>query len=129
MGHRLHQYNGICRSLHGHNVTVEVHCDAEEFLDFKVVHAHLKGVLDDFDHAMVLFAHDPLAKHLLEYKHERIRIVLLTHEPSTENIAAYVYHAMKAILPEVFHVRVHETEKYSASTSITADVPLVRRVD
>jgi 6-pyruvoyltetrahydropterin/6-carboxytetrahydropterin synthase len=127
MGHRLQHYNGICSSLHGHNVVVEAHfTSGKDFLDFKLLQEHLKEVLADFDHAMVLEANDPIVAALKMYK---VRIVQLSQAPTTENIAAYVLNTLYKILPETFAVKVHETEKYSASTSIKEPYTDVRRVE
>ena len=126
MGHRLQSYKGICSSLHGHNVTVEVHCKPEGFLDFKVVSEHLKEMLKDFDHAMVLEEDDPIAAALEPF---RIRTVLLNAEPTTENIAAYILDLMVNYVPETYAVKVHETEKYSASVTRHDTYAHVRRVD
>ena len=127
MGHRLQSYKGICSSLHGHNVVVEAHFTSKDkFLDFKVLHEHLKAVLDDFDHAMVLEENDPIVAALAPFS---IRTVLLSHEPTTENIAAYVLNSLLHVLPETFAVKVRETEKYYASTSTKDTYTDVRRVD
>lgn len=131
MGHRLPSYDGICASPHGHNIVVTawVQLQAGQFLDFKTVKHALQEILRDFDHAMVLQDTDPLVGALAPFK---FRTVLLDKEPTTENIAAYVFWQLIAKLQadgqsRVVRVTVQETDSYSA---ICESVPLyeVRRV-
>ena len=54
--HRLREYEGACERLHGHNYRVRVAVRAEGLnplgvvMDFKVLKAALRGVLDRLDH-------------------------------------------------------------------------------
>lgn len=128
MGHRLPSYQGICSSLHGHNVrtVVTVRC-TEGFLDFKHIDGWLENVLSDLDHAMVLYEQDPMV-HVL---HTALpgdflqRLVLLTVEPTTEALAQLVFNEMSSYC-FVEEVVVHETDKYQASCTRIDDE--VRRV-
>ena len=114
MGHRLPSYPGICNSMHGHNVVVEATIDTMgTFIDFKDVSRHLRTIIQPMDHAMVLYEKDPMAM-ALRIALPTQRLVLLSVEPTTENIAAYVFRK----LHDVFHVTevtVHETAKYTAT--------------
>ncbi|WP_421903434.1 6-carboxytetrahydropterin synthase QueD [Maridesulfovibrio sp.] len=83
--HQLRNYGGKCENMHGHNFGVEVeiegdHLDqkVEILMDFKALKKELSAVLDSLDH-----------KHLnsLEYFEHR--------NPSSENIARYIYEEMK----------------------------------
>jgi 6-pyruvoyl-tetrahydropterin synthase len=123
MGHRLPSYDGICSSPHGHNVTVDVLIEAKTFLDFKDVRKFLSDVLEDFDHAMVLWTDDPLVPIL---KSMNFRVVVLDAEPTTEAIASYVFNQLASRYPEVQGVTVHETAKYAATA--TAPAAAVQRI-
>lgn len=128
MGHRLPSYQGICNSLHGHNVRFEVSLNVgETFVDFKSVKDELISIVEDFDHALVLHVDDPLAA-IIKGSFGPQRLVLLNVEPTTEAIAAYVYSAIKiGYRGTMIHsVTVHETDKYSATC--TDSVGGVRRV-
>ena len=114
MGHRLPTYDGICSSLHGHNVRVEVSVWTQTFLDFKQVSNRLREVLEPLDHAMVLHDVDPVIATLRATLPEQ-RLVLLNVEPTTEHLAAYVYQQMRDLIYDVLSVTVHETAKYSAT--------------
>lgn len=116
MGHRLPSYKGLCASPHGHNmeVTVQVGAPEDYFLDFKTVSEHLHTILDDFDHAMILEVEDPFLVALEAFD---FRVVTLNYEPTTENIAAFVFLELKRLIPgvcNVVSVYVKETEKYGA---------------
>ncbi|WP_031484843.1 6-carboxytetrahydropterin synthase QueD [Maridesulfovibrio frigidus] len=83
--HQLRNYGGKCENMHGHNFGVEVeiegsHLDSkvEILMDFKELKNELLDVLETLDH-----------KHLnsVEYFEHR--------NPSSENIARYIYDEMK----------------------------------
>ena len=65
-GHRLLNYDGKCRHLHGHNGRIEVDIEARELdqlgmvLDFGVVKGVVRTWVDNnLDHRMLLCKHDP----------------------------------------------------------------------
>lgn len=114
MGHRLPSYNGVCSSLHGHNVRIEVTLRvSNEFVDFKAVDTYLAELTDSLDHSMVLYDGDPWLGVLRELP---TRIVTLNVEPTTEALAKLVSNWMNNHVL-VDHVTVHETDKYSATYS------------
>jgi 6-pyruvoyltetrahydropterin/6-carboxytetrahydropterin synthase len=106
--HRLRGYPGKCENLHGHNWTVEVVVRAESLneigvtIDFGEVKAALTTVLADLDHKS-LNEIEPFDK----------------QNPSSENIARYVYGKLREALDspgiKVRKVRVYETPEASAS--------------
>src|SRR5712691_644802 len=66
-GHRLLEYEGKCRYLHGHNGVLEVDVDARSLdnlgmvIDFGVVNDVVKTWVDDnLDHKMLLSKADPV---------------------------------------------------------------------
>ncbi|MFP4417297.1 MAG: 6-carboxytetrahydropterin synthase QueD [Chitinivibrionales bacterium] len=100
--HRLVNYNGPCENLHGHNWLVRGYVQCEHLneiglgIDFKKLKSALKAVTDTLDHVdlnKVLAAHDI--------------------NPSSENIAKYIYDELKKELAEdtcrVSKVEVYET--------------------
>lgn len=116
MGHRLPAYDGICSSMHGHNVRFEVKVNAAGFLDFKLVDRHLETLLAELDHAMVLAHDDPWVMTMPKGQ----RLVTLSVDPTTENLAQLILNEMSLIfetqnLPARIHsVHAFETSKYSA---------------
>ncbi len=111
--HQLRNYGGKCENMHGHNFGVEVeiegdHLDSkvEILMDFKELKKELSEVLDTLDH-----------KHLnsVEYFEHR--------NPSSENIARYIYLEMKKRV-ENEHVRMvyaSVSEKESSVASYFED--------
>jgi len=112
MGHRLSTYDGICSSMHGHNVTFEVMLHTTKFTDFKAVDRDLGRLLEPLDHAMVLFEDDPFVRVLRPLPQ---RLVLLNVEPTTEAIAELIFNEMCELSWIIVEVKVYETDKYAAS--------------
>lgn len=112
-GHRLLDYEGKCRYLHGHNGRLEIELVAEGLdrrgmvRDFTDVKRIVGGWIDqNLDHRMILHQDDPVVP-LLERMGEPLR--LLPCNPTAENIAQVIFdHAAGAGLP-VSEVRLWET--------------------
>ncbi|MCX7916039.1 MAG: 6-carboxytetrahydropterin synthase [Verrucomicrobiae bacterium] len=112
-GHRLLNYQGKCRYLHGHNARVEVDLAAErldargmvqDFIDIKQV---IKTWIDDtLDHTMLLNRADPLVP-VLQQQGERF--YLMDDNPTAENIAKLIYTEAHARGLPVVAVRLWET--------------------
>lgn len=107
--HALRHYQGKCEALHGHNFAVELVVegsrltpDTELLVDFKLLKSELKKVLDTLDH-----------KDLNELEHFKAK------NPSSENIAAYIYKAVQMALAgqaaRVYSVSVSEKAAQSAT--------------
>ena len=102
--HQLHGYEGRCKDLHGHTWKIEVTIQNETLdaigmvADFRVMKKLLKEVLAPIDH---VFLND------LPY--------FKTVNPTTENIAKYVYQQFsKACAPlKLKQVEVWESESAS----------------
>jgi 6-pyruvoyltetrahydropterin/6-carboxytetrahydropterin synthase len=101
--HRLKNYRGPCETLHGHNwlVRATVRCESLDAsglgIDFKVLKDHLKAILGEFDHKDLNAVLDPLKIN-----------------PSSENIARYIFEKLEKNLPagwkgSVARIEVQET--------------------
>jgi 6-pyruvoyltetrahydropterin/6-carboxytetrahydropterin synthase len=92
-GHHLRNYPGNCEKPHGHNWHVQVTVRAAELdelgmgIDFRTVKNAVKKVMDDLDHCDL-------------NEHPAFR----DKNPSSENIAAYIY---DALAPELSSDRYH----------------------
>lgn len=112
-GHRLLNYDGQCRHLHGHNGRVEVDIESAKLdargmvVDFADIKRILKSWIDEtLDHRMLLNKADPLIPALQESGE---LYVLLDENPTAENIAKLIFdHARSKGLP-VIEVRLWET--------------------
>ena len=125
IGHRLLGYEGRCAYLHGHNYTFEVSVTGKPdaiglVVDFKDVKKALDKILDLLDHSMVLQKTDP-ALEVLSLE----RIVVLSVNPSAENLASLVFNGM-AQLFNVTSIVVRETEDgWARGTAVDPSVFIV----
>jgi len=112
-GHRLLNYNGQCRHLHGHNGRVEVDVEAGKLdgrgmvHDFSDIKATIKNWIDEtLDHRMLLCTDDPILP-VLKQRGELVYV--MDENPTAENIAKLIFdHARAKGLP-VVEVRLWET--------------------
>ena len=118
-GHRLLDYDGKCRHLHGHNglavVTLEApNLDAKGMLvDFGEIKEKLQRWIDEtLDHTMILCRRDPLLS-LLQERGERVYV--MEDNPTAENIARLIYERGVASGLPVVEVRLWETANCHAS--------------
>ena len=106
--HRLENFKGKCEGLHGHNWKVEVFLVGNKLdktgllMDFGVVKARTKQVLEELDH-----------KYLNELAAFQDR------NPSSENLACYLYERLGAIFNgdgvKIHRVNVWESDNSCAS--------------
>jgi 6-pyruvoyltetrahydropterin/6-carboxytetrahydropterin synthase len=93
-GHRLLSHPELCRHPHGHTYRLEVVVAAPQLddnamvCDYKALTALVKGVLAEYDHAMILAQWDPLVG-VLQQQEERV--VLLPEEPTAEVLARHLF--------------------------------------
>ncbi len=100
--HRLRNYKGPCENLHGHNwlVRATVRCSKLDEcgigIDFKVLKKTLNAIVDEFDH-----------------KDLNTILDKMNLNPSSENIAHYIFDKLKSVLCDwdgsVVRVEVYET--------------------
>lgn len=120
-GHRLLNYEGKCRHLHGHNGRVEVELKAEALdalgmvMDFVEVKRRLQTWIDaELDHRMILSTADPVVPILRERGEP---MMLVEGNPTAERIARLIYDHAKAQGLPVVSVRLWETPGSSATFS------------
>ena len=112
-GHRLLDYDGICKHPHGHNAVVEIEVRADALdgrnmvCDFSDIKRVVKGWIDkELDHRMLLRHDDPLVKALQQLGEP---MYLLDSNPTVERIARLIFdYAVAQGLP-VARVKVWET--------------------
>jgi 6-pyruvoyltetrahydropterin/6-carboxytetrahydropterin synthase len=112
-GHRLLDYDGICKHPHGHNAVAEIEVrtdtlDARNMVvDFSDIKQQIKGWIDrELDHKMILRHDDPLVGPLQALGEP---IYLLDSNPTVERIARLVFDKSRALGFAVVAVRVWET--------------------
>ena len=103
--HQLREFEGRCENLHGHNWKIEVFVTGEELepngilIDFKRVKTATEEVIDQLDHK---FLND------VEY-FRRVN-------PSSENIARYIFRALEQTLNNE-KVRVSRVTAWESDTA------------
>ena len=102
--HNLKGYRGKCEELHGHNWRVEVIITGRNLdkigmlMDFQKIKSHLNKVLNKLDHKHL--------NHLSYFK--RVN-------PTSENIAKYIYDCLKIQPLRLKSVTVWESDNSSAT--------------
>jgi 6-pyruvoyltetrahydropterin/6-carboxytetrahydropterin synthase len=118
-GHRLLDYDGICKHPHGHNAVAEIEVrtgsldNRNMVCDFSDIKRIVKGWIDrELDHKMILRGDDPLVPPLRALGEP---IFIVDSNPTVEHIAKIIFdHARSESLP-VVEVRVWETPTSFAS--------------
>jgi 6-pyruvoyltetrahydropterin/6-carboxytetrahydropterin synthase len=112
-GHRLLDYDGKCRHLHGHNGTAVITLAGDRLdrrgmvVDFSDLKRVVGGWIDaTLDHTMLLHKDDPVLP-LLREKAERVHV--LDVNPTAENIAKLIFDYAAAQGFPVVEVRLWET--------------------
>ena len=112
-GHRLLDYDGKCRYLHGHNGLLEVDVRTETLdelgmvMDFSEVRRIVKDWVDEnLDHRMVLCREDPAVPVLAELGEP---LYLMNENPTAENISKHIFEESRRHGLNVSEVRLWET--------------------
>ncbi len=107
--HNLRGYKGKCEDLHGHNWRVEITVKSGELddigmvLDFKYLKSRLNAVLEKMDH-----------KYLNKIPYFSAAGGKKVN-PTSENIAKYIYHKLKTRIPLLDRVTVWENSTSCAT--------------
>ena len=118
-GHRLLDYNGVCKHPHGHNAVaeIEVRTDALDTRNMVVDFSDVKRIIgkwidDSLDHRMLLHRDDPI---IPELRKQNEPFVTLDVNPTAENIARLIYiQGIQHGLP-IVEVTLWETENSFAT--------------
>ena len=109
--HALRGYNGKCENMHGHTFKAAVVVRKEKLndigiaCDFTMLKKHLNAILDELDHHVL---------NELPY--------FETVNPSSENLAVYIYDKMKASLADA-DVEIVSAEVWESDTSSAKYLP------
>jgi 6-pyruvoyltetrahydropterin/6-carboxytetrahydropterin synthase len=113
-GHRLLNYDGKCRHLHGHNGRAVITLEAEQLdplgmvVDFSAIKRIVSGWIDaHLDHRMILHKDDPV---LPFFKQQGEPFFLLDVNPTAENIAKVIFDFARGQGFPVVEVKLWETD-------------------
>jgi len=125
MAHVLLNYHGKCKNIHGHTYKLEVTvkgvpCNDDtspqkgmliDFSDFKKLIQD--EIITVWDHALMIHQDsDSLLLDVLKKNYEKI--IIVSFQPTTENMICELASIIKKILPadlQLFSLRLYETEK------------------
>ena len=126
-GHRLLNYDGKCRHLHGHNgkAVITVETEALDALGMVVDFGEIKRVIGKWidaaiDHRMLLHRDDPI---IPELERQGEPFVTLDANPTAETIARLIFDRAVAHGLPVTEVTLWETENSFATYRPTPGVP------
>ncbi len=118
-GHRLLEYNGKCKHLHGHNGRAVITLMADQLdslgmvMDFSRLKRIVGGWIDEtLDHKMILHKDDPVLGFL---RQQGEPVFVLDVNPTAENIARLIYDYTVAQGFPVVEVRLWETDSCYAA--------------
>lgn len=120
-GHRLLQYDGKCRYLHGHNGRAVIVLEGESLdhrgmlMDFSDIKRTIAGWIDaTLDHRMILNENDPVIDYLRDQGEP---IVTIPENPTAETIARMIFQFARAQAFPVAEVSLWETTQSYATYS------------
>jgi 6-pyruvoyltetrahydropterin/6-carboxytetrahydropterin synthase len=112
-GHRLLDYDGVCKHPHGHNAVAEIEVQTDRLdprnmvVDFSDIKRRIKGWIDrELDHRMILRRDDPLVEALNTLGEP---VYLLESNPTVERIARLLFDISREQGLPVSRVTVWET--------------------
>jgi 6-pyruvoyltetrahydropterin/6-carboxytetrahydropterin synthase len=118
-GHRLLDYDGKCRFLHGHNGRVVITLEAPELdsrgmvIDFGEIKSVVSRWIDQqLDHRMILHRDDPVVPMLQELGEP---LYLLDENPTAENIAKLIFQFTREHGFPIVEARLWETPRCFAT--------------
>lgn len=120
-GHRLLDYDGKCRFLHGHNGRAIIVLEGESLdhrgmlMDFSDIKREIAGWIDaTLDHRMVLNEQDPVVDYL---RAQGEPILTVPENPTAENIARMIFRYARSRQFPVCEVSLWETTQSYATYS------------
>lgn len=120
-GHRLLNYEGKCRYLHGHNGKAVITLESDELdergmvLDFSEIKQVISAWIDaNLDHKMLLHRDDPVLP-MFQAKGEPVFV--MDRNPTAESIARLIFDFARDQGYPVVEVRLWETDSCYATYS------------
>ncbi len=120
-GHRLLNYDGKCRHLHGHNGKAVLILEGTELddrgmlIDFTDIKKKIRcWIEDNLDHRMILCKSDPVLPTLQEMGEP---LFIIDSNPTAENIARLIFEQSRDQGLPIVEVKLWETSRSCATYS------------
>ena len=130
-GHRLLNYEGKCRYLHGHNGRVEIELTSGSLdrrgmvWDFTEIKRTIQGWIDQhLDHKLIVCKDDPVLPMLRELREP---VFVIEANPTAENLAKLIFDEARRLGFPVTAVSLWETESSLAVYRAAVAAPVRRR--
>ena len=118
-GHRLLNYSGKCRNLHGHNGLIEITIRSKKLdrlgmvMDFEEIKSKVQSWVDhELDHKMILNRKDPILSDMRKHGQP---FVAIDGNPTAEAIARMIFDYARSKRLPVASVRLWETRNSFAT--------------
>lgn len=123
MAHALHNYDGLCRNIHGHTYKFQVTLIGEPVtdkndpklgmvIDFSVLKSIVREkIVDVFDHALVMNADQEFENKAVPFQSED-KCITVNFQPTAENLVVYFAELIIPELPQgvaLYSARLWET--------------------
>ncbi len=111
MAHALHNYNGLCRNIHGHTYKFQVTLIGKPnetvgdpklgmVIDFSILKSIVKNqIVDLFDHALVVSSAQGLSPENVSFQ-QSDKFIVVDFQPTAENLVVYF---AELIIPQLPH--------------------------
>jgi len=119
--HFLENYNGKCKTIHGHNwkIVVEVQSDKlhnDMVMDFKDLKNYLKEIENSFDHKLIVKEGSLKDNTIKCLEEEGFILSIVEFNTTAENFAKHIYYILKNKYNiNVKKVDIYETDNNKAS--------------
>lgn len=124
--HALHNYDGLCRNIHGHSyklsVTIIGKPNLDEnspklgmVMDFGLLKNIIKpNIIDKFDHSILLNKNENIES-LIKDNQLFKRIHIFDFQPTTENMLLHFVKIIQNLLPQ--NIKLHSIKLYETANS------------
>ena len=119
--HFLENYNGKCKTIHGHNWKIIAEIQSEELendmvIDFKDLKKYLKEIEQLYDHKLIIKNGSLKDNTIKCLKDEGFELVIVDFNTTAENFAKHIYYILKNKYKlNVKKVDIYETDYNKAS--------------
>jgi len=120
IGHRLSKHSGLCKNIHGHNLTILVGVKSERLnlvdmvIDFSDLKKLVNDLLQDWDHALLLSADDYKLTALIETD---ARVRSFPFDPTAERLVEVLFFRLRDKLKEGFNIELEYVTIYENENS------------
>jgi 6-pyruvoyltetrahydropterin/6-carboxytetrahydropterin synthase len=115
MSHRLDNYNGLCKNIHGHTYKLSVGIVVNKLgplgmgVDFKIIKEVVnQSALHFVDHTLWLKNSKENAALIKVVKKQKMKLILTDYNPTAENMALIFWKMLSKCLP-LFTLTLYET--------------------